>query len=233
MLRLATAAMGTRFELVLPGGEREAGELAMAEIEDWHRRLSRFAPDSWVSHVNRTASVEPVRCDEETWTLLRDAVAVWAASGGAFDVTRGAGEWLRLDDAARTVAFDRPGMSLDLGGIGKGHAIDCAIRCLRDCGVTSAFLHGGTSSGYGLGLDADGRHWRVRVNDDVVPLKDLAFSVSDAAGQAAPHIVAPSGHLQLVGRACVTNPSARLADAWSTAIVAAGHRGTVDESLHA
>jgi thiamine biosynthesis lipoprotein len=227
MLRMATAAMGTRFELVLPDGERHAGELALSEIDDWHRRLSRFAPDSWVSHVNRTAASAPVRCDDETWAMLRDAVSVWAASDGAFDITRGAGAWLRLDDRDRTVAFGRPGMSLDLGGIGKGHAIDCAVRCLRESGVTSAFLHGGTSSGYGLGTGGDGRPWRVRVDDRVIELRDLAYSVSDAAGQASPHIMAADGRAVVSGRVCVTDPSARLADAWSTAKV------ILNDSIHA
>lgn len=227
MVRMATAAMGTRFELVLPGGERDAGELALEEIDDWHRRLNRFAPDSWVSHVNRTAATESVRCDADTWALLTDAVSVWEQSGGAFDVTRGDGHWLRLDAATHTVAFAKPGMSLDFGGIGKGHAIDCAVRCLRDCGVTSAFLHGGTSSGYGLGDDPDDRPWRVRVDDDVLHLQDLAYSVSDAAGQTRPHIVAADGRELTSGRVCVTDASARLADAWSTAKV------ILHDSIHA
>ena len=67
-LRLAVGAMGTRFELVLLAGRgdlRAAGEAAIDEIETWHRRLSRFAPDSLVSHINREAARAPVRLDRD------------------------------------------------------------------------------------------------------------------------------------------------------------------------
>lgn len=232
---MATAAMGTRFEVVIalglsvgqafgPADLRAIGELALAEIDDWHARLSRFAPDSWVSHVNRTAATEPVRCDDEVWALLSDARAVWVASDGAFDITRGQGEALALDPERRTVAFSRPGVAIDLGGIGKGHAIDCCARLLRSHGVGSAFVHGGTSSGAGIGVDADGMPWRVAVpgESQALLVTDRAFSLSDAAGQTRPHIVDRQGADVVAGRVAVVGPSARMADAWSTALVVLG-----------
>ena len=58
-LRLATRAMGTRFELVLDGDDetrlRAAGEEALFEIEEVDRRLSLFRRDSLLSHIMRTA----------------------------------------------------------------------------------------------------------------------------------------------------------------------------------
>ena len=73
------------------------GESALREIEDWHQRLTRFEPDSWLSHVNRTAAHEPVRLDDEMFPLFADAVAVWRDSGGAFDIARGDGAAVMLD----------------------------------------------------------------------------------------------------------------------------------------
>ena len=73
--RLATAAMGTRFEIVLAAGAGDlmaAGEAAIAEICDCHARLSRFASDSLVSHLARTAPATPVRLDGETFRLFAD-----------------------------------------------------------------------------------------------------------------------------------------------------------------
>jgi thiamine biosynthesis lipoprotein len=234
--------MGTRFELVLPRGLKPTrpvrafrpadlqsiGELVMAEIDDWHQRLNRFSPDSWVSHVNRTAALEPVRCDDDVWDLLVDAKAVWRDSDEAFDITRGDGDALTLDPESRTVSFGRAGMALDLGGIGKGHALDCCVRILRAHGITSAFCHGGTSSGIALGNDPAGHPWRVRTEPLALQLSltDSAFSVSDAAGQALPHILNPRTGVPVIrdpGRAVVvTGPSARVCDAWSTAIVVLG-----------
>ena len=244
MLRFATAAMATRFELVLPAGGSAAalapiGELVMAEIDDWHQRLNRFAPDSWVAHTNRTAATAAVRCDEDVWAMLVDAQTVWRESGGAFDVTRGHGGALILDATARTVRFDDPTMTMDFGGIAKGHAIDCCARMLRAHGVTSAFLHSGTSSGIAIGLDHAGQPWTVGLRHPPSPrlrraspgtselrLVDLGFSVSDAGAQAHGHIVDPRTGAALEGGPAapvvVTGASARLCDAWSTAYVVLG-----------
>jgi len=228
--------MGTRFELVLPAQAslQAVGELVMAEIDEWHRRLSRFAQDSWVSHVNRTAAAEPVRCDDDVWQLLVDAQSVWRDSGGAFDITKGHGDALVLEASTHSVRFARAGMALDLGGIGKGHALDCAAHLLRAHGVSSAFLHGGTSSGYALGCDASGQPWRVSMHPwpgaAILDLTDTAFAVSDAASQPRAHIVDPRSGADVTGAdrspVAVTGPSARLCDAWATALVVlAGTRG--------
>jgi thiamine biosynthesis lipoprotein len=230
--------MATRFELILPAAHSAAalapiGELVMAEIDEWHQRLNRFAPDSWVAHVNRTAAAEAVRCDEDVWEMLVDAQAVWRESGGAFDITRGQGQALILDAAPRTVRFADPAMAIDLGGIAKGHALDCCARLLRTNGVTSAFLHGGTSSGVAMGLDPTGQPWRVGLRDFGTPglrLEDLAFSVSDAGSQSQPHIVDPRSGAPVEGTmtsVIVTGPSARLCDAWSTAYVVLGTSAVV------
>lgn len=226
--------MATRFEVVLPDGSSALGDLVLHEIADWHHRLNRFAPDSWVAHVNRTAASVPVRCDEDVWGLLIDAQNVWRASGGAFDVTRGYGHALMLNPDTRTLKFDNPSMRLDFGGIAKGHALDCCGRLLRDHGVTSAFLHGGTSSGLAMGVDpTTGQPWRVDFGSSELLdpwslglLDPLCFSVSDAASQPAPHIIDPrTGELITRGtaaRVMVTGPSARLCEAWSTAAVVLG-----------
>jgi len=227
--RFAIEAMATRFEVVLPDGSSALGDLVLHEIAEWHHRLNRFAPDSWVAHVNRTAASEPVRCDEDVWGLLIDAQEVWRASGGAFDITRGHGHALLLNPDTRTLKFDDPSMRLDFGGIAKGHALDCCGRLLRDHGVTSAFLHGGTSSGLAIGFDPGGHPWKVRLSGPLDlwtfgPLDQVAFSVSDPCSQSLPHIVDPrSGEMVTRdGVVMVTGPSARLCEAWSTAAVVLG-----------
>ena len=253
-LRLATAAMGTRFELVLgspdPESLRPAGETALEEIELWHRRLSRFATDSLISHLNRTASKAPVRLDGETFALFTDALRVFRDSDGAFDLAvaplmerHGFApsavpglEWvsstaIRLDSKARTFRFTCPGVSLDLSAIGKGHALDCAATLLRAHGVGCALLHGGTSSVVAIGAPPGEPGWRVALGPQgragTVTLRDEALSISDASSQttrAGGHIVdARSGRpAAWQGIVAVIGPSARLCDAWSTALVALG-----------
>jgi thiamine biosynthesis lipoprotein len=250
-VRLAVAAMGTRCELVVLEGRGDllaAGEAALEEIEHWHARLSRFADDSLLSHINRSAARAPVRLDRETYALFEEALAVWRASDGAFDVTvaplmarhgfqdsavpassgRVGASGIALDPDRWTVSL-LPGTSIDLGAIAKGHALECAAGVLRAAGVTSALLHGGTSSVVAIGAPPGSPGWQVAVGPEtgapVLRLRDHALSVSDASSHRSGssedgHILDPrSGRAAaFCGRVVVVGPSARLADAWSTAL---------------
>jgi len=256
--------MGTRFEIVLPAGDEgpgaaalvAAGEVAIDEIDQWHRRLNRFSPDSLVSHINR-GGTQPVRLDRETFDLFSDALEVWRMSDRAFDITvtpllvadgardsavpagraRVHSGMIDLDPAARTIRLAAAGLSIDLGGIAKGHALDCAAAVLRDAGVSAALLHGGTSSVLAMGRPRAGSDWRVALgpfDTDIVTLTNASLSLSDPAGQARTtrreHILDPRGGAgrsvrgtgTASARVAVIGPSARMADAWSTALAVLG-----------
>jgi thiamine biosynthesis lipoprotein len=224
--------MGTRFEIVIDAREtphiRAAGEQAIAEIERLHRLLSFFARDSLLSHINRTASDRPVRLDRETFELFEDAHHVWRASNGSFDPARGSGmQFVTLDPQHRAVSLARRGVSLDLGAIAKGHAVDCAARILRDNDITRAFVHGGTSSIAAIGAPRDcGDGWRVAIAPETqsIFLRDNALGTSSAS--LRDHIVDPAtGSFARATRiAAVIGPTARLADARSTAAAVQGAR---------
>ena len=223
--------MGTRFELVLPDqpapGLRAVGEAAMAEIEECHRRLSRFDPASLLSYIVRAAAERPVALDRDTFGLFEDALSVWRMSDGAFDLTvpGRAMDALLLDASSHTIRLARSGVLLDLGGIAKGHGLDLAARVLRQHGVSRGFIQGGTSSAIGLGAPPGADGWRVELagGGDVL-LHDSALSVS-AVWDGNPHpTLDPRSGVAVPGprRAVVTGPSARLADAWSTAALVLG-----------
>lgn len=215
-LRLATLAMGTRFELVAFGDDpvelRAAGEAALETVEDAHRELSRFDPESLVSHLHRVGAERPVPVSRDLLALLADAEAVRVATAGAFDVARGTGS-IHVDAGAATVRLGSASVRLDFGAIGKGHALDLAAAALREAGVGSAFIHGGTSSGVAIGRPPGRDGWRIALGPEadapVVTLADQAWSFSAAV----------EGR-----RAAVVGPSARLADAWATALVLVGSR---------
>jgi FAD:protein FMN transferase len=168
---------------------RAAGEEALVEIERLERLLSFYRSDSEITAINRRAFGEPVRVSGEVFRLLRGCAEVFAASAGAFDVTigplmrawklaGGAGAvpdaatlaaaravtgfaHVELDERAQTVRFARDGVAIDLGAAGKGFAVDAAIGVLQELGVTSALLHGGTSSVHALGAPPGEDGWRV------------------------------------------------------------------------
>ncbi len=58
---------------------------------------------------------------------------------------------VHLDELAYTIEFDREGVEIDLGSIGKGFAIERAIQLLEEYEIETALMHGGTSAVYGLG----------------------------------------------------------------------------------
>jgi thiamine biosynthesis lipoprotein len=89
---------------------------------------------------------------------------------------------VQLDERNFTVRFDRDGVMLDLGAIGKGYALERAAEILRQAGITSAILHGGTSSVTTIGTDAEGRPWRVGI---AKPEAELAAKGLIPGGQLA------------------------------------------------
>ena len=96
----------------------------------------------------------------KAWGFFRDEgrVPATASSPGALAVV--GYRHVVLDRAAGTVRFDRPGVELDLGGIGKGYAVDRVVALLRRRGIASALVNLGGSSVYGLGAPPGGRPGR-------------------------------------------------------------------------
>jgi thiamine biosynthesis lipoprotein len=174
---------------------RAAGEEALDEIERLENRLSLFRPGSEIAHLNQRAASEPVRVTPALFSLLQQARKLHQESGGAFDITiaplvrcwgflGGTGSLpkaeelaearakvgmhlVHLDPKDSTVHFARAGVMLDLGAIGKGYAIECAAGLLRDAGVTSALIHGGTSTVYAIGHPPEAEHWKVAVQSPI------------------------------------------------------------------
>src|SRR5690242_704301 len=217
---------------------RAAAEEALDEIERLDAQLSLYNPASEVSHINARAAHNAVRVEPTLFRLIRRAKELSRETKGAFDITvgplvrcwgfmRGSGktphpaevaaarekvgtELLELDERDFTIRFARDDVMIDLGSIGKGFALECAARLLREAGVASAVLHGGTSTVCAIGTPPDAAAWNVAVPHPdfagqtissggvpaadgaresggilaVVPLKDEALSVSAVWGKA-------------------------------------------------
>lgn len=234
-MQLAAEAMRTRFECVLHGPDeralRAAGEAALGEVRATERRLSRFLPDAELARLHREAPARWCSVSAPFWEALLRCRDLQAATLGAFDVaaaTRPGFAAVQLDERSRAARFADPGVRLDFGGVGKGIALDRAAELLREAGVTSALLHGGTSSVLAIGAPPEARAWRVEIadpDDDArafacVELRDAALGISARARALDPRSGAPaSGPVRLaVARA----RSAADADAWATALLLLG-----------
>ena len=237
MVRLATNAMATRFELVLEGADRvqllAVGELAIERIDEAHRALTRYEASSLLAHLRRVAP-RMVAVDAPILGLFEAINHVVVASEGRFDPSLGCGwDRVRINHAESTLGFADPDLDLDLGGIGKGYAIDLAVATFKEYGIESAFIHGGTSSGYGLGSPKGTSGWNVRFarnGGPTISLCDQGYAVSATHqardGELVGQLVDPwTGALVRESRrVAVIGPSAALADGWATAALLTAER---------
>ena len=174
--RFTHHAMATIFEAVVRGDdEGYAGQAARAvfrEIDRIEGLFSRFDPTSEIARLNRLGPGESLAVGVETFECLSLAEEVRRDSDGAFDINVRA--LIKYEGGAGTAPFElartnvgfevrrsvpegkRPApIELDLGGIGKGYALDRAVEVLGDWSSEGALVHGGTSTAAAIG-DAPG-----------------------------------------------------------------------------
>jgi thiamine biosynthesis lipoprotein len=246
-----------------------AGQDAFELLDELEDQLSVYREHSEVCRINRLASRRAVRVEARLFALLELAQEVSRETGGAFDVTAHAliQAWgffcgprrvpgdeersaalarvgmrhVELDSEKRTVRFQREGLGINLGSIGKGYALDrMAGRLARRWNLPAVLLHGGNSSVYARGAPAeDGRGWLVKVRHPWQPgrylasvwLRDRALGTSSATFQYLEHGGKKLGHVldprtgwpaEGLASVSVVAPTAALADALSTAFYVGG-----------
>lgn len=222
-------AMTTGFEVIVAGQEQvyahQVAKALFREIDYIERVLTKHDPGSDIGQINLLAPGESVRVGLETLDCLE--IAVWAhrVSGGLFDPTLGTGfQWLDINRAAFSVGWKKGGRGeLDLGGIGKGYALDKAAEILPDWDVGEVVLNAGTSTVLALGREWSlgvGGPWGERCSMTEIELRDQALSGSGTEVKGD-HILNPktgkpaARHLA----AWAVHPSAAKSDALSTAFM--------------
>ncbi|HMC12209.1 MAG TPA: FAD:protein FMN transferase [Pirellulaceae bacterium] len=178
LLSVSREAMACLFEIVFDAATyRDGTEAAVGALDlvaALENQLTVYRDTSEVAAINRRAADESVMVEEGLFQLLKRAVALSEATGGAFDVTSGrlSKVWgffrrqgqmpsvedvaaalptvgtrhLQFDDATRSVRYLHPGLELNLGAIGKGYALDRAADSLVSGGIRDFLIHGGNSS---------------------------------------------------------------------------------------
>ncbi len=241
---------------------RRAVEAALAAIAEAEEVASSWDPDSELSRLNRAAAGGPAEVSPELFALVKLAREMAAATDGYFDPTiapaialygikGGTPRWpgddelaaamanvgyagILLDDAAKTIAFSRPGMVLDLSGIAKGWGADRAVAAMAAAGATAGIVEaGGEVACFGGGPKA-GEPWRVGVKHPdreglyaTFGLASGACATSggyaqrfEADGRKFSHLFDPRTGRPAEGAAGVTvvADTCAVADAWATAL---------------
>lgn len=238
--RFSHEAMATVFEVIVEHADaRYAGQAAHAAFELVDRleqELSRFRPNSDVSRVSALRAGDTARVSPDTMECLLIARHLFELTAGAFDVSLGTGlDRLELDEVGLAVHARADGVRLDLGGIGKGFAVDRMAALVEEWGLERALVHGGRSSvlalepprerdGWALDLRAPGAEAAGPVAR--VAARQTAFSASGTL--KGEHILDPASGRAVAGRAVfVLLPRSReqglapaaVADALSTAFM--------------
>lgn len=205
---------------------------------------------------------------EELFDLIRRSLSIAEVSEGAFDVAMGelidlwnikgggylpTGDELQnalakcgnaklsIDEAEQSIAL-ADGVRLDLGGVAKGYAVDCAAAVMKDCGISSALINAGGNV-LAIGVKPDGSAWQVGVRKPdgsgevlgIISLIDKAAVTSAvdqrffiaADGKKYHHILDP--HSGYPADKClsvtIVCASSTTADLLSTAVFVLGEQG--------
>lgn len=231
-------AMKTVFQLRLNSDDaalaKNAALNCFERLDAIEAALSRYIPGSDIWQINHLQTGESLFVSEDCYQCLVLAMRVGQATDGRFDVTLGrliehrktAADTARpalegqllVDDARPQVHCVEHGREIDLGGIGKGYALDVMALLCRDWGIAGGLLSAGASTQLAFGSEA----WEVTLRGDhhqhQVELRNNALSASGTAIQGS-HIVTPAGSETQYphNRAWVRTTSAAMADALSTA----------------
>ncbi|MBU4311027.1 FAD:protein FMN transferase [bacterium] len=254
--------MDTEVEIILPQGSEEDFTAAFNEIRRVEKLMDVHNPESEISRINRLGSKEAIKVSKEIFGVLKEALEYSRLTSGAFDVSirplshlwgekgklkevpevREIEERLLLvnykniilNERNQTVEFKREGMAIDLGGVAKGYALDCAIMVLKERGVKEALINAGGD------IRVTGkRNWRVglqhpRKEDEVlaiIKLKDQAIATSGdyqryfiKEGKRYHHIINPETGYPAVECMSVTiiGPSAIQTDILATGVFILG-----------
>ena len=243
--RRAKPLLGTLVEISIaaPGEAAflRATELAFADVAEVHRLMSFHEPGSDLRRLARAAAGAVLTVGAHTWQVLRLALEMEVRSAGVFNAavapTLVANGLLPMPDAAQTpIACSlAEGIELlgdnrlrvlspvwvDLGGIAKGYAVDCAVLRLQASGIASGLVNAGGD------MRAFGSHSHpVRLRfaaglKTIASLTDAALAASCNAGNvdnADNANAAGSPHVDPRSRRAVRSPHSMVVQAPSAAV---------------
>ncbi|MEE9515262.1 MAG: FAD:protein FMN transferase, partial [Candidatus Brocadiales bacterium] len=169
-----------------------AVEEALDEMERLDGLMSNYKTTSELSRINRDAPLAPTGCDPELLGVIEDSVGYSRLTDGAFDITVDplVSMWgfyegrVRVPEAdeieevlpavsyenieiegegdSRLISFSHPGTRINLGGIGKGFAVDKAVDTLKRLEITSALVNLGGNI-YALGHPPGADVWKIGI----------------------------------------------------------------------
>jgi thiamine biosynthesis lipoprotein len=161
--------MATVFEIICVHEDRvyaeQAAHAAFDLIDRLESDLTCHRSSSDISRINRLKPAEDAAVGMWTMECLLLARRFYAETRGAFDISLGSGfEALEMIPSDSRVRVHSAEVSLDLGGIGKGYALDRAGELLQEWEIDRALVHGGFSSVLALDPPPDREGWPLTIS---------------------------------------------------------------------
>lgn len=236
---------------------------AFDDIVRLDKLLSNYKVESELSSLNRSAHFHRTTVSPDLYRVVEQSVSYSRISNGKFDITVAplvdlwkaslrTGRMPSADDEAEArrcvgytkiqlfppnqIGFQSPCLRIDVGGIGKGYAVDRAADVLRSHGISRALIDAGGSTIYAIGAPPERSGWLIHLRDPSshidpqVTLSDNSLSTSEQSppgvlqNSVAGHIIDPdSGIPSQAGFAVsVIASSATASDALSTTLLLTG-----------
>lgn len=244
-----------------------ARDLVTREVERIEARYSRYRPGSLLSRLNREAH-EPMgfEADEELLGLIDYARTCFIESDGLFDITSGilrkgwqfgpegrlpspdtiesllpAIGFEKIQQEGSRVRFSHPGMEIDLGGIAKEYAADCAATLLENAGIVHSVVNFGGDIRI-IGPQPNGVPWEIgihhpRKKDTLMATLELTEGAVTTSGDYERALVIDGKHyshllnpktgwpVEGLQSVSVVAPLALIAGSASTIAMLKGHEG--------
>jgi thiamine biosynthesis lipoprotein len=234
---------------------RQAAAAAFKEVDRLEGELSRFIGNSDIARINNLPADEPLILGLDAFECLELGCKLYEQTDGAFDITIGSlfscwrdedekprtptkkelelarehtgAHLLILDELEHTVQLSISPVQVDLGGIGKGYAVDKVAELLRDWSIEVVLISGGYSSVLALEGPEQTKGWPLTLSDPDNHKQILAHlrlegrALSGSGLQKGRHIIDPRTAQPVKGRfaAWASASDAATADALSTAFM--------------
>jgi len=260
--------MGTYARVLIYGGNNKDVDAAFSEIKKLDNLLSDYNPKSEISEINNMAGEKAVKVNPQVIEVLEIAKNIASETGGVFDPTIGAltiGVYRfgresddepnieNIDKAKSLVNYKdliidgdsvylkRKGMMIDLGGIGKGYAVEKAVTVLKERGIKRGVV---SLSG---DLKVFGNEMEIAIKNPGSPRAiatfttgghNLAISTSgsyersvNVKGEVYHHLIVPESGKpgsDFLSLTVVLEGSSTFADAYATALFIMGRDKALD-----
>jgi FAD:protein FMN transferase len=233
----------------------QAANAAFFELERLESELSRFAESSDITRINHLPAKQVLRLSLDTFECLKISYQMYQQTNKAFDVTIGPlfNCWhgkdgsartpsqqeiekasknvgmnlLELDESLHAIWLSVSPMQIDLGGVGKGYAVDKMAEMLREWSINTALISGGYSSVLAMDAPPGTKGWPLSLSNpnNHKQIIAKAFLQNRAIGSSGVkkggHIIDPRTGRPVEGKIASWSsaPTAAVADALSTAFM--------------